>query len=129
TIPLGNTSARNTYRSAKAGLKQILLQLKQTEQNVLVSIDNDVKLVTSDLQQVRATREARIYAEEALKAEQTKLANGKSTSFIVLQLQSNLTSARSAEIRALANYNIDLEQLSFDEGNTLQRNHIDLSLK
>lgn len=129
SIPLGNASARNTYRSAKASLKQILLQLKQLEQNVVVAIDNDVKLVNSDLQQVKATREARIYAEEALKAEQTKLANGKSTSFIVLQLQSNLTTARSAEIRALANYNIDLEQLSLDEGNVLQRNHIDLNLK
>jgi len=129
TIPLGNVSARNTYRSAKASLKQILLQLKQLEQNVVVAIDNDVKLVKSDLQQVKATREARIYAEDALKAEQTKLANGKSTSFIVLQLQSNLTTARSAEIRALANYNIDLEQLSLDEGNTFQKNHIDLNLK
>ena len=65
-----------------------------------------------------STRQARLYAEEALQAEQTKLEHGKSTSFVVLQLQNNLTAARSAEIRALADYNIALEQLAFDDGTT-----------
>ncbi len=129
TIPLGNTAARNSYKSSKASVKQTLLQLKQQEQNIVIAIDNDVKVVQSDLQRVDATREARIYAEAALEAEQKKLENGKSTSFVVLQLQSNLTSARSAEIQAQASYNIALEQLALDEGNTLQRNHIDLNIK
>ena len=82
-----------------------------------------------NLQRVDATRKARIYAEDALVAEQKKLENGKSTSFVVLQLQSNLTTARSAEIRAQADYNIALEQLALDEGNTFERNHIDLKVK
>ena len=129
TVPLGNITARNAYKSAKAGVQQGLLQLKQEEQTVLIAIDNDVKIVQSDLQRVDATREARIYAEAALEAEQKKLENGKSTSFIVLQLQSSLTTARSAEIQAQANYNIALEQLALDEGNTLERNHIDLQIK
>jgi hypothetical protein len=46
----------------------------------------------------------------------------------VLQLQSNLTTARSAEIRALADYNIALEQLALDEGMTLERSKIDLKM-
>ncbi len=129
TIPLGNVGPRNDYKKAKASQKQALLQLKQQEQTIVVAIDNDIKVIRSDLQQVDATREARIYAEAALEAEQKKLENGKSTSFIVLQLQSNLTSARSAEIAALANYNIALEQLALDEGSTLDRNHIDLQIK
>jgi outer membrane protein len=129
TVPLGNIAPRNAYRAAKASVKQAVLQLKQEEQTVLVAIDNDVKIIQSDLQRVDATREARIYAEAALEAEQKKLENGKSTSFIVLQLQSNLTTARSAEIQAQVNYNIALEQLALDEGNTLARNHIDLQIK
>jgi outer membrane protein len=130
TIPLeGNIASINSYKSSKAALKQSLLQLKQQEQTIVVAIDNDVKTIRSDLQQVDATREARIYAEAALEAEQIKLEHGKSTSFVVLQLQSNLTTARSAEITALANYNIALEQLAQDEGNTLERNHIDVNIK
>jgi outer membrane protein TolC len=129
TIPLGNTAARNNYSGAKAQVKQVLLQLKQQEQTIVVEIDNDIKVVRSSLQRVDATRQARIYAETALEAEQKKLENGKSTSFVVLQLQSNLTTARSAEIRALADYNIALEQLALDEGTILDKNHIELKIK
>jgi len=81
SIPLGNSGPRASYKSGKATLKQVLLQLKQLEQNILVTVDNDVGQVRSTLQQVDATREARIYAEDALAAEQKKLENGKSTSF------------------------------------------------
>jgi outer membrane protein TolC len=129
TIPLGNSGARNNYKSAKAGLEQMLLQLKKIESTIVVAIDNDVKTVRADLLKVDSTRKARAYAEEALQAEQTKLEHGKSTSFFVLQLQNNLTAARSAEIRALADYNIALEQLAYDDGNTLERNHIDLKIR
>jgi outer membrane protein TolC len=129
TIPLGNSAARNNYKSAKAGLQQLLLQLKKVESGIVVAIDNDVTTVRADLLKVDSTRKARRYAEEALEAEQTKLEHGKSTSFIVLQLQNNLTAARSAEIRALADYNIALEQLAFDDGATLERNHIDLQVR
>jgi len=129
SIPIGNSGPRASYKSGKASLKQILLQLKQLEQTILVAVDNDVGQVESTLEQVGATREARIYAEDALAAEQKKLENGKSTSFQVLQLISNLTTARSAEIQALANYNIALAQLSLDEGSTLEKDRIDLKVK
>ncbi len=130
SIPLGgNYSARNTYKSSKATLKQDLLALKQTEQTILVAVDNDVGNVRSTLQQVDATRDARIYAEDALAAERKKLENGKSTSFIVLQLISNLTTAKVAEVQALANYNIAVAQLALDEGSTLEVNHIDVKVK
>jgi outer membrane protein len=127
TVPLANIGARNTYKAAKAALQQNLLQLKKTEQTIVIAIDNDVKTIRSDLLRVDATRKARGYAEDALQAEQTKLEHGRSTSFVVLQLQSNLTTARSAEIRALADYNIALEQLALDEGTTLERNHITMN--
>ena len=129
TIPLGNSGPRNNYKSAKAGLEQLLLQAKKVEQSIVAAIDNDVKTVQSDLLKVDSTRKARLYAEDALRAEQMKLEHGKSTSFVVLQLQNNLTSARSSEIRALADYNIALEQLSLDEGATLVQNHIDLPVR
>ena len=45
-----------------------------------------------------------------------KTQSGKSTSFEVLQLQRDLTAARSSEIRALADYNIALSRLALDVG-------------
>jgi outer membrane protein len=129
SIPLGNTGARNNHTSAKLTLKQLLLQMKQQEQTILVQVDNDVGQVRSTLQQVDATRAARVYAEDALAAERLKLEKGKSTSFIVLQLISTLTTARVNEVQALANYNIAVAQLSLDTGNTFEDNRIDMKGK
>jgi len=128
TFPLQNTGARNAYKSAKANLEQSLLQLKKVETTIVVAVDNDVKTVRSDLLRVDATRKAREYAEDALQAGQSRLRAGSTTSFEVLQLQNSLTTARSAEIRALADYNIALEQLALDEGATLERSKIDLKM-
>ena len=129
TMPLSNIGPRNQYRSTKATLQQIMLQLKQLEQNIMVDIDNAVKQVESDYQSVQATRQARIYAEAALDAEQKTYGVGKATTFEVLTYQNNLTAARSQEIRALANYNEALATLAQQEGTILEQYNINLEAK
>lgn len=128
SIPLNNRSARYAYKASKASAQQQLLTVKQTEQNVLVSIDDNIKTANTDYQKVQATRSAREYAELALQAEQKKLAVGKSTSFEVLSLQKDLTTARSQEIRALADYNQDLSKVAQSIGSTLEKFHITVSI-
>jgi outer membrane protein TolC len=128
-IPLGNQAARSSYKVAKALKAQLVLRLKKLEQDIMLAIDDAVKLAQTNLQRVDATKEARSYAEAALDAEQKKLENGKSTSFVVLQLQRDLTAARSAEIQALADYNKALAQLALAEGTTLERHSIHLDVK
>jgi len=129
TIPLGNTGARNNFRSAKTTREQLELQYKQLEQRMLILIENSIANARTSLERVDSTRQARLYAEDALQAEQMKLEKGKSTSFVVLQLQRDLTAARSAEIRALADYNIDLARLAANEASTLERHNIELKAK
>jgi len=129
TMPLSNIGPRNQYRSTKATLQQIMLQLKQLEQNIMVDIDNAVKQVESDYQSVQATRQARIYAEAALDAEQKTYGVGKATTFEVLTYQNNLTAARSQEIRALANYNEALATLAQQEGTILKQYNVNLEGK
>jgi outer membrane protein len=128
SMPLSNVGARNTYKAGKVTLKQLLLALKQQEQTAMVEIDNAVKQAQSNYQSVQATQEARTYAEAALDAEQKKYNVGKSTTFTVLQLQIALTTARSNEIRALADYNQALANLAAEEGSTLDRNGIKLDM-
>jgi outer membrane protein len=129
SIPLGNIGPRNNYKIAKAMMQQIELQFKQLEQNIMVQIDNAVKQAQSAYESVDATRQARVYAQAALDAEQKKYDVGKSTTFTVLQLQNNLTAARSQEIRALANYNEALNTLAQQEGTTLERHNIHFEAK
>jgi HAE1 family hydrophobic/amphiphilic exporter-1 len=129
TVPLGNIGPRNQYKATKATLQQIELQFKQLEQNILVQIDNAVKQAESAYQSAEATKQARIYAQAALDAEQKTYAVGKATTFEVLTYQNNLTAARSQEIRALANYNEALANLAAQEGATLERNDITIEAK
>lgn len=127
TMPLGNRSARNTYKAAKANQQRIGLQLKQLQQRILIQIEDAISVAQTSFQRAKATREARVYAEQALEAEQKKLESGKSTSFEVLRLQRDLTSARLSEIRALADYNIALARISAAEGSTLERRRVNIS--
>ncbi|MFO1475746.1 MAG: TolC family protein [Verrucomicrobiota bacterium] len=129
SIPLSQTAARNNYKSAKAVKEQSAVQLKQLEQQRMIVIENDIANARTDFERVAATHQARLYAEAALEAEQKKLENGKSTTFVVLGLQTKLTTARTDEINALAQYNIALAQLAFDEGATLERRKVSLEAK
>jgi outer membrane protein TolC len=129
SVPLSNVRARNIVKSDKVTMQKLVLTLKQSEQNIMVEIDNAVKQAQSAYESVNATRQARIYAEAALDAEQKKYAVGKSTTFIVLQLQNTLTADRAQEIRSLANYYEALVNLAQQEGSTLERNHINIEVK
>lgn len=129
TFPIGNTGARAAYKKSKLAMEQYVLALKNLEQTIMATIDNDITQAKASYQQVAATRAAREYAEDALAAEQKKLENGKSTTYTVLQVQRDLTTARGNEIQALANYNKLLVQLSLDEGDTLNRLSINLEMK
>jgi outer membrane protein TolC len=129
TLPLSRRSAREGFKVSKSEREQSALKLKQLEQEVLLQIDDAVKVVETNFERVGTTRQAREFAEVALQAEQTKMDNGKSTSFVVLQLQRDLTSARSEEIRALAEYNRALAQLALREGSVLQRHKLEVEVE
>jgi len=121
SFPLGNRSARNNFRSAKVERERLVLRHKQLEQNIMVALDNEILAAQTSFERITATRQARIYAEAALDAEQKKLENGKSTTFEVLRLQRDLTTASRDEVRALADYFRAMSVLFRDEGSTLDR--------
>ena len=100
------------------------MQLKKAEQEVLLQVADFVNRVELRFSQVESTRKARTYAEAALAAEEKKLQNGLSTTFVVLQLQETLTAARTAEVAALVDYNRALVQLAFAEGSTLEKHRM-----
>jgi outer membrane protein TolC len=126
TIPLGNRQARANYNMARLEAEQALLDLKRLEQDIVVEIETTIDRVRTNLKRVEATRVATRLATESLKAEESKLTAGKSTSFLVLQAQAQLAAARSAEIRAMADYAQSLVNLSKAEGTTLRRYGIEV---
>ncbi len=127
TFPLGNRAAKAKHAQSLANEEKLKLQLRQLEEAALVEVENAAAAVATGLEKVRATREAREYAEQALAAEQRKLDSGKSTSFVVLQLLRDLTQARKAEIGALADYNRQLSNLAQAEGAMLTRHGVEFA--
>lgn len=129
SIPLGNRSARKQLEVQRIRNQRNLISLKELEQSIMTEVALNIEAAQTAYDQVDTTRRSREFAEIALDAEQKKLEIGKSTSFIVLQLQRDLTSAQSAEINALADYNKALANLALSEGRTLERLNLDLSVE
>lgn len=129
SVPLGNRTARNNYNASQAQKKQAELFVKKAEQNILAQVDNAMKLAQSVFRRVKSTHLARVFADDALKAERKKLENGISTTFIVLEYLQRLADARAAEIRALADYNKAVAQFALSEGATLEKNQLTLEVR
>lgn len=128
SFPLGNRQARSNYHIARLDSDQLLLNLKGLEQDIIVQVDNAVGHVETDLKSYEAAHEATRLALESLDAEKKKLLAGTSTTFLVLQAQAVLADARSAEIRARADYSEALVALDQAEGTILTKNNIALKL-
>lgn len=128
-IPLTLRAERNNYKAAKASQQQALLRLKRLEQDIMVQVNGLVKIAQRNFDRIDSARQARQFAAAALEAEQIKLANGRSTSFVVLELQNKLTRARSTEIQSLTEYNKALADLHFAEGTILERAHVELNVE
>lgn len=126
SMPLGHGEARAGLEARRIRKQQALLAYKKLEQRVMAEVVNALNDVESSAGRVTATSQARAFAETALEAEEKKLANGKSTNFIVLQLQNDLTQARLNETLAIVDYNRALATLALREASTLKRHSIAL---
>jgi outer membrane protein TolC len=84
--------------------------------------------VETDYKRVQAYRVARELAEQKLDAEEKKLKVGLTTNYVVLQYQRDLADARSAELRAIIDYNLSLAQLDRATGTSLKKKNIQLSI-
>lgn len=127
SIPLNSFLSRAEYAQAKVNLKQTMLRLKDQEQQVFLEIKNAVRAVQTDFKRVQAYKVARELAEKTLEAEQKKLKVGLSTNYFVLQYQRDLANARSAELKAIIDYNLSLALLDKAMGTSLQKKNIKLS--
>lgn len=126
TIPWGDYGEKGRYQAAELQKKRTLLRIKKLEQDIIVEVDNAVNRVASAIKALKASRSARIFAEENAKAEATKLKEGSSTSFVVLQLQRDALLGRTRELQDLTTYNKALIALQKSQGILLRDNGITL---
>lgn len=126
-IPFGNRSAKAGYLQARLAKTRALLELKNLEHEVIIQVKEGVRQVQTNLKRIRSTRLARELAEERLRAEEEKFNVGTALILDVLEAQTKLARAESAENRSIVDYNKSLIALERAKGTLLERNRVYLS--
>jgi outer membrane protein len=123
-IPIRNRTAKANLAGARIQGEQLSAQVRALEQTIEVDVRNAAQAVEITRRQILAARAARESAEIQLAGEQKRYRTGLSTTFLVLQFQNQLVNARTAEIRAEANYNQAIATLQRATSTTLRANNV-----
>ncbi|HOP48145.1 MAG TPA: TolC family protein [Desulfobacteraceae bacterium] len=118
-------------REAKALHKRALLsrdQLVRALENLSQLIETDVRAAYIEVnrakQQISASAATRKLQEEKLRIEEEKFRVGRSTNFLVAQVQRDLVSSQISEVEAVVGYLKALVELHRLEGSLLERRGI-----
>lgn len=104
-MPLTNIGARASATRARLELEGARADEERTQQLVALEVRQAARDIDTASKQIIATRTARDAAEKNVDAERKRFENGLTTNFNVLQIQQELSGARSREIAAVVAYN------------------------
>ncbi len=106
--PLGTSTSKANLERAKLQYSQSQTQLRNIEMQVTSQVRSVARQVEANQKRVESARASRELAEQKLAAEEKKFAAGIRETFFVFQAQRDLSTARTAEVRAIADYNKSL---------------------
>ena len=92
-----------------------------------IDVRQKVRDVKINVQRVRAAQKNRELQVQNVEAEQKKYENGMSTSFQVLEIQEDLSTAESQENRAKVDFQKSLAALERSKGTLLEARNIQIS--
>jgi outer membrane protein TolC len=102
--PLQNRAARARAAIAELAAEQGEVGISQVEQLVITEVRLAVRAIETARQELESARVSVRLQTANLDAERKKFLNGLSTSFQILQVEEDLTAARSREVRAVTGY-------------------------
>jgi HAE1 family hydrophobic/amphiphilic exporter-1 len=123
-LPLHNRTAKANLAFSQIQGEQLAVTIQSQEQAVEVDVRNALQAIDIAQRQVGTARSARQSAEIQLAGEMKRYQAGMSTTFLVFQFQDLLVTARTAELRAEANYNQALANLQRATSVTLRVNNV-----
>jgi HAE1 family hydrophobic/amphiphilic exporter-1 len=124
-LPLfGDKTARAQYGRSVVEGERLEDQRQQVEQNIQVDVRNALQAVITNEARLRAAAIARENSERQYESERRKLDEGQSDIYRLLDRQTALSAARSAELRARTELNKAIADLQRATGNTLKDNNI-----
>jgi outer membrane protein len=125
--PLQNRQARARRAQADLDVEQGRVAMNDLQQGVRLEVRSAVRAVTTAAQQIDSARASVHLAERNLEAEQRRYENGLSTSFQVLQIQEDLTAARSRLVSAITSYRRAMVDYHRATGTLLEASGVELT--
>ena len=127
SYPLGNRAAKSRLLASKLESSQLLMEIKDLEKTIILEVREAARQIETDVKRIQAARIARQLAEEKLSAEEKKFKVGLSTSFNVLEFQTDLAEEQSIELKAIVDYKKSRVNLRSVLATTLDNYNIKLS--
>jgi HAE1 family hydrophobic/amphiphilic exporter-1 len=124
SLPLKNRTAEAQLGRSLVEGERIATQREQLEQAIQVDVRNALQAMRSAEARLRAAVATREANEQQFASEQRKLDAGQSTTFLVLERQTALTTARGLELKAQTDLNKSIADLQRATGNSLSVNSI-----
>lgn len=118
-VPLGNEAAKSRLRQAFYQRRQRLASRDNRKAMIELEVLNAIDQVEANWQRILASRQSTILDGRLFEAEKRQFELGLNTSTDVLQAQANFANSQSAEILALAEYQIALVDLAYATGTLL----------
>jgi outer membrane protein TolC len=124
-LPITNRTARSAVVAARSSERQAETVLAQVRKTICAEVLDAAAALEARAQRVAAARAGREAAEIQLSAELDRYASGRSTNFLVLTRQNDLSRARLDEISARTDYQIARTELSLATGSLVHSNDIE----
>ncbi len=116
TFPWGLRAEKARLQRSELVKDQLMLRIKDKEHDIIQEITEAYQTAENARLRHLNNRQARIISERTAEAEEEKLSEGISTSYTVLQLQRDATTARTQELESLVNYYRSLIDLRRAQG-------------
>lgn len=127
-MPIRNIGARADAKRAEYEVERQLASEARLRQNIAVEVRQAARDIERFAKQIVAARAAREAAEQNLDAERKRFDNGMTTNFEVLEVQQDLSDARSREISAIVAYNIAVSSYHNAVGDQLEHRGISIDV-
>ena len=118
-VPLGNVAAKSRLRRALFQRRQRLATRQNRKTLIEIEVLNAIDQLEANWQRILASRQNAILSGRLFEAEKRQFEFGLRTSTDVLDAQTKFADAQSAEILALAEYQIAQVDLAFATGTLL----------
>jgi outer membrane protein TolC len=126
SIPWDMKANKALYHQARSQLRSQEVAYDQADQALLVNVRQAVRSVESSAASLQSSRENTQYAAKAYELTKAQFDAGLATSYLVLQAQNTLETARVSELQAKVTLLQSIANLRFYEGSSLQLYRINL---